>query len=153
MTTPNPQSSIFIKHNAEVAHRLSQLPGKCQKIHGHSMQITLRLDGELDDEGILCGLDYGTLKKVFRNYIDSEYDHRLLLNANDPWAALLMRVDTDRPQQLPGLKTTPGDPTTENVAKWICQWVVSEFAGYGPTAVHVTITETGTNGAMAKWSA
>lgn len=154
-TMPTVQSSIFIRHNMEIAHRLSQLPGKCQKIHGHSMKVELRIDGELDEQGILMGLDYGILKKVFRNYIDSEYDHRLLLNKDDEWAQQLWTMasgSTDEAKLLPGLRTCAADPTTENLAKWICEWVVSEFGGYAPHGVHVTISETGTNGAMAKWA-
>jgi 6-pyruvoyl-tetrahydropterin synthase len=152
--------SIFVNHNMEIAHRLSMLPGKCQKIHGHSMQITLRLDGELDEDGILCGMDFGDLKRAFRNFIDTEFDHRLILNESDPWARQLKQLPEDNGiseasahyQRLPGLKTTPGDPTTENLSKWICEWAVGQVEVFGITAVHVTIHETGTNGAMTKWS-
>lgn len=140
-------SSIWVKHNAEIAHRLSELPGKCQRIHGHSLHITLTITGDVDEHGILAGLDYGTVKAIFRKYIDDNYDHHLHLNENDPWAAPLIRVDMNQGQQLPGLVVHPADPTTENITKWICEWACAELNSAGITSVKVEIHETGTNGA------
>lgn len=143
---------VTITHNMEIAHRLSNLPGKCQNIHGHSMIVSLTLYGNLDENGIFEGADYGTLKKFFRQHLDTNYDHHLLLNENDPWAGLLLpeyfQVDsggqrTEEAQQLPGLVKCPGDPTTENLSMWICNWAHSEF-GF---TCEVTITETGSNAA------
>jgi 6-pyruvoyl-tetrahydropterin synthase len=155
------RNSIYVQHNAEIAHRLSNLPGKCQNIHGHSLQITMRLGGELDSNGILEGLDFGTIKKDFREYIDTRYDHHLLLNETDPWANDIGWYNDkpegavpiiEGPHRLPGLMTTPGDPTTENIAVWICDWAVLRFESDGITAITIDVRETGTNGAHAKWS-
>lgn len=136
-------SSIAVKHNIEVAHRLFELPGKCEQIHGHSMWVTMELTGRVNDKGILAGIEYGDLKKMFRGHLDEEYDHRLLLNASDPFARpiypivgdelihvqqegselsflgeYITKLDT-RQVFLPGLQATPGDPTTENLSQWI----------------------------------
>lgn len=152
---------VFVRHNIEVAHRLLNLPGKCEQIHGHSMNVELMIHGHVDNNGLLDGRDFGNIKKVFREYLDSTFDHHLLLNEQDPWAGLLAAksvLEKHGPQPnddfawddypdlfepLPGLVKTPGDPTTENIAKWIAEWAANTFS----CKVNVIIQETGTNGA------
>jgi 6-pyruvoyltetrahydropterin/6-carboxytetrahydropterin synthase len=135
------KQTIKIKHNIEVAHRLSLLPGKCQNIHGHSMWVTAEFTGILDSRGILLGLDYGTIKAVFRGYLDDTFDHHLLLNQEDPLAKILGA------ELLPGVEYTQGDPTTENLARWIGQWSRLAFETPGLQRVHIEVWETGTNAA------
>jgi 6-pyruvoyl-tetrahydropterin synthase len=88
----------------------------------------MELEGELNKGGILNGIEYGDLKKMFRGHLDEQYDHRVLLNIDDPWAKPVMLLDRDKEGQftvesdvtkLPGLRPCPGDPTTENIALWI----------------------------------
>lgn len=151
-------AAISVRHNAEVAHRLYNMPGKCQNIHGHSMQIELTIVGELVGHGVLAGLEFAQVKKSFRAYIDESIDHHLLLNKDDPWARQLrpMPIEfTDKVDQdvhftrLPGLITTPDDPTTEHIAKWLCEWAWDVW-GHDPKvhAVTIEVSETGTNGAQ-----
>jgi 6-pyruvoyltetrahydropterin/6-carboxytetrahydropterin synthase len=84
---------LKIRHNMQVAHRLTKTPGKCQQIHGHGMEIELVfVNLEYDDatamvknrDGII--FEFGAMKKAFRTYIDEGYDHHLLLNKADTWA-------------------------------------------------------------------
>lgn len=155
-------SFITVRHNIEVAHRLYDLPGKCMQIHGHSMWVELKIHGHLDRHGVLGGLEFGEVKKLFRGYLDEQYDHRLLLNHNDPWSGYHFTAvpaldagaadgPTDgsdyivqgKPTRLPGLVVVPGDPTTENIAKWIAEWSTETFKH----SVDVKVQETPTNGA------
>lgn len=156
-------SFIVVRHNIEVAHRLFELEGnKCQNIHGHSMWIEMKLYGHPNQHGILEGLDFGTVKKAFREFLDTNYDHHLLLNSKDPWAGKLASpyeekwIDAGDTKDikstvysmsdlkyLPGLKTTPGDPSTENIAKWVATWAVMNFQ----LKVDVHVQETHVNGA------
>jgi 6-pyruvoyl-tetrahydropterin synthase len=150
-------SSITVIHNAEIAHRLSLLPGKCQNIHGHSLTIELTIFGAVDENGILAGLDFGTVKKEFRNYIDSCWDHKLHLNMNDEWATNVMWYQdkpegaapiVEGPVLLPGLVVHVGDPTTENIAIEIADWADLTYGNM--KSVHhvlVNVCETRTNGA------
>jgi len=139
-------SFIEVRHNMEVAHRLYELPGKCENIHGHSMWVDLRLHGPINQKGILGGLSFGDVKKAFRGFLDDAFDHHLLLNVNDPWATGLWNSRTEGTArnineflgQLPGLMTFPGDPTTENLAKWIAKWAVDEFKLPADVTVHET---------------
>jgi 6-pyruvoyltetrahydropterin/6-carboxytetrahydropterin synthase len=117
--------SIKVKHNVEMAHRLFLTPGKCESIHGHSWWIDLQLFGDTDEKGILAGLNFTDVKKEFRNYLDTNFDHRLLLNHNDPWANL--GHWSNIAESLPGLATFAGDPTTENFAWEIGVWARGTF--------------------------
>lgn len=128
---------IAVRHNIEVAHRLWQLSGKCEQIHGHSMWVRMELGGDLDDHGLLAGLDFGAVKRAFRGYLDMRFDHRLLLDEADPLAGTA----------LPGLQRTSGQPTTENIAQWIGGWAQAEFELPGS----VTVQETHVNEAGWSW--
>lgn len=132
--TANGQT-IKVRHNMEMAHRLHLRPGKCESIHGHSWWVELEIGGEVDLTGMI--LEFGSVKRVFRQYLDMEYDHRLLLHEGDNWSNY----------ELPGLQRMPDDPTTENVARWIGLWAVEMF---GPDFDYfVTVWETSVN--CATW--
>jgi 6-pyruvoyltetrahydropterin/6-carboxytetrahydropterin synthase len=141
---------IQVRHNIEVAHRLSLLEGKCENIHGHSMWVELSLIGHhLNDRGIICDeagfpFEFSEVKKRFRTYLDTHYDHHLLLNQNDVWAQIAYVDRHERRQLLPGLQTFPGDPSTENLALWIAQWAANEFT----CDANVKVQETSVNAAV-----
>jgi 6-pyruvoyl-tetrahydropterin synthase len=146
---------IEVRHNIEVAHRLYLTEGKCQQIHGHSMWVELALYGNhFSSEGILLNyyddpLEFGSTKKTLRDYLDNMYDHKLLLNKEDPWAQPLTtgyNKDTNTEWgNLPGLQACGGDPTTENIAKWIADWAAMKYKA----DANVTVRETAVNAAAA----
>jgi len=158
----------------EMAHRLSKDTTKCKQIHGHGMQVELVfMNLEEGENGMAVTrfgetIEFGSAKRRFRDYIDSTYDHRLVLNQEDPFAGpiymakefiveytekelveqakhqLKAKFDATSDQVfLPGLSLVPGEPTVENLAKWIAQWAAAEFH----CDVICRIDETKTNGA------
>jgi 6-pyruvoyltetrahydropterin/6-carboxytetrahydropterin synthase len=155
--TPRPVR-LHIQHNVEIAHRLLNLPGKCQNIHGHSLQVRLTISAySSDDEGYTLGndgqrLEFSELKRAFRAYLNTEWDHRLHLNENDPWARQLGLSWNDQGRVikqglLPGLQVWDHDPSTENIAWWINEYVGMNIVPGLP--VSIKIQETGTNGVSA----
>ncbi|MDQ2073383.1 6-pyruvoyl trahydropterin synthase family protein [Haloarcula sp. NS06] len=58
-------------------HRLLHHDGKCSRPHGHNYEITVRVTGELTDEGWV--VDKGEITDVV-----DEWDHRFLLETGDP---------------------------------------------------------------------
>jgi 6-pyruvoyltetrahydropterin/6-carboxytetrahydropterin synthase len=144
--------TIKVKHNFEAAHRLFLTHGKCERIHGHSFKVQLELGGDVNSRGLLCGLDFGQVKAGFRNYLDTDYDHAILLNVDDPLAGNLNAQDTEGWFTLPGLKVMSVDPTTENLAARIGIWAQGTFARFGVTMFDVTVWETDTNcGTWTNW--
>jgi 6-pyruvoyltetrahydropterin/6-carboxytetrahydropterin synthase len=58
-------------------HRIQHHHGKCSRPHGHNYEISVRISGELTEEGWV--IDKGDITEVL-----SEWDHRFLLEAGDP---------------------------------------------------------------------
>lgn len=145
---------IAVRHNVEVAHRLYESQGKCENIHGHSMWVEMRIDGPMNEVGMLVNtlgkpLEFGEVKHGFRNYLDAQFDHHLLLNKEDPWAGLLVvglqeSLSDSEAMTLPGLRTCDGDPTTENIAMWLAVWA-QHF--YMVPRVEIHVAETSVNSA------
>lgn len=135
---------LYVKHNAEIAHRLSQLPGKCLQIHGHSLQIELWLMGTVNDKGIMSGLDFGQVKAQFREYIDNVYDHRLLLNQDDQLLRAARAHNYEVEDLYPGIQMMPADPTIENLVTWIGAWANKTWP---KLHARCKIQETNSNGA------
>lgn len=129
---------IAVRHNVEMAHRLSQTPGKCQQIHGHSWNVILKLVGDTDETGKV--IEFGVVKEQFRRYLDIHFDHHLLLYVYDP----LIR-DTGFPERYPGIQTFEADPTTENFAAHLLQWAHKTF----DMKAEVEVWETAVNMARA----
>ncbi|WP_134670886.1 6-pyruvoyl trahydropterin synthase family protein [Halorussus marinus] len=58
-------------------HRIRHHDGKCSRPHGHNYEIAVKIVGELREEGWV--VDKGSVTAVV-----SEWDHRFLLEADDP---------------------------------------------------------------------
>lgn len=136
--------SIRVMHNCEMAHRLTKTPGKCQNIHGHSWKVILTLTGEIDEKGVI--VEFGYLKMAFRDFLNTNFDHHLLLNAEDTWASSFPGIQPG----LPGTTLMEGEPTTENFAKviydWALKWIVGKIENV--YSARVEVWETATNCAV-----
>jgi 6-pyruvoyltetrahydropterin/6-carboxytetrahydropterin synthase len=58
-------------------HRILHHDGKCSRPHGHNYEITVKVTGELAEEGWV--VDKGEITSII-----SDWDHRFLLEAGDP---------------------------------------------------------------------
>ena len=58
-------------------HRIRHHDGKCSRPHGHNYEITVRITGQLTEEGWV--VDKGEVTDIIE-----EWDHRFLLEAGDP---------------------------------------------------------------------
>lgn len=138
--------SIRVRHNIEMAHRLWDLPGKCQQIHGHSWWCELTLFGPPDGRGII--LDFHEVKVAFRAMLDSFYDHHLALDKDDPLIQkAYTRFGEGYDSIYPGVRLTPGMPTVENMSKWIGEWAQFHFSSDGIVSFKVDLWEAATNAA------
>jgi 6-pyruvoyltetrahydropterin/6-carboxytetrahydropterin synthase len=146
---PTELPGVRVRHNFETAHRLTATPGKCENIHGHSFWCEIELRAPKDpDTGIVVG-DYGEIKAAFRGFLDTRFDHRILLNQNDIWSTDNVGTEGEY-RDLPGVQTMVGDPTTENIAEMIGDWIRAYF-GDRVHEVHVMLWETSVNCATWRW--
>lgn len=74
-------SAITVRHNFETGHRLPFLGGKCENLHGHSWWAEVTVTGQPDVDGVL--IDFATIKRGLRDWIDSRLDHGCMLGAAD----------------------------------------------------------------------
>ena len=130
--------SIRVMHNVEMAHRLTKTPGKCENIHGHSWKVILTLTGEIDEKGVI--VEFGYLKMAFRDFLDTHFDHHLLLNIHDDLSM----------SDPPGTTVMDGEPTTENFARLIYDWALKFLINRigNVYSARVEVWETATNCAV-----
>jgi 6-pyruvoyltetrahydropterin/6-carboxytetrahydropterin synthase len=158
MMPPPTFQTAELTHNAETAHRLPHLGGKCVSLHGHSWQIEVTVGiPAVDDAGI--GVEFGGFKRELREWIDTHLDHGVMLGANDPLVPALVREGT-KLFRFGAFAYPDGDeklaadlpwPTVELVAKLIDRVAVRILGGLahapGCWVMRVHVTETGTNAA------
>lgn len=86
---------IYKDFTFEAAHKLPLVPDthKCSKLHGHSFQVRVTVEGDLNNLGWV--VDYAEIKSICGPIID-QLDHSYL-------------------NELSGLT----NPTSENIAVWL----------------------------------
>ncbi|HYF80750.1 MAG TPA: 6-carboxytetrahydropterin synthase QueD [Symbiobacteriaceae bacterium] len=60
----------------DAAHRLEDYVGKCNNLHGHTYRLELTVRGTPDHRGIV--LDFGDLKRIFKEHYEPILDHKYL---------------------------------------------------------------------------
>lgn len=114
-------------------HRLMDYDGICRHPHGHNavVEIDVRADA-LDQRNMVC--DFGDIKRIVKEWIDSELDHRMILRGDDPLVTALEALG--EPMYL-----LDSNPTAERIARLI--YDVSRERGLPVT--RVTLWETPTS--------
>lgn len=91
----------------EAAHVLPHHPGKCSRLHGHSYQLEISVEGPLQSTGPASGmvLDFDDIASVVQREIINRFDHSSLNDAVDnPTAELVAHWIWERlAPLLPGL--------------------------------------------------
>ncbi len=111
-------------------HRLMNYDGKCRNLHGHNGRAVITVAArDLDALGMVA--DFAAMRKHIGDWIDRTLDHRMLLFRDDPLVQLLRTAGEP-------VVAMDEHPTTENIAKYIFDWVEAE----GYPVVEVTMWET-----------
>jgi len=128
----------------DAAHRLSNYQGKCKRIHGHTYKVIITIQSsKLNNWGAV--MDFGDLKKIFKNHIDLKYDHKTILWAQDKKNQALGKV-----MGRDWITWMDSNPTAENMARDIWEDLIPVFKQRdlkGVKLISVTIYETATNAA------
>jgi len=78
----------------DASHHLHAYEGKCKNLHGHTYKVVFGISGFTDEIGLV--LDFGDIKKIWKEDIEIYLDHRYLN------------------ETLPNMNTT-----AENMVVWI----------------------------------
>lgn len=93
------------------AHRAPLHSGHCRFIHGHNWTIEAQFIAlETDENGFV--MDFGKLKS-FRAFLETEFDHALVLSETDPLLAAVEKFTAEH--GIENIKTVP-DCSCEGLA-------------------------------------
>jgi 6-pyruvoyltetrahydropterin/6-carboxytetrahydropterin synthase len=114
-------------------HRLLDYDGVCKHPHGQNATAEIEVRaGELDSRSMVA--DFGDIKRVIKDWIDRELDHRMLLRHDDPLVKPLQ--DLGEPVFI-----VDTNPTVERIARLIFDYARAQ----GFPAVRVRVWETPTS--------
>ena len=121
-------------HEIACGHRVFGHESKCAHLHGHNYTFELTCAGGLDGLGRV--IDFGVIKERLCAWLESTWDHRMLLWEKDPLAPVLAYLD-------PKTVLVPFNPTAENMAQFLVETVGPEaLRGTGVVLLGVTVWET-----------
>jgi 6-pyruvoyltetrahydropterin/6-carboxytetrahydropterin synthase len=114
-------------------HRLLDYDGICKHPHGHNAvaEIEIRTD-TLDRRNMVA--DFNDIKRVVKNWVDRELDHKMILRQDDPLVKLLQGLGEP-------IYLVDSNPTVERIARLI--YDVSREQGL--PVFRVTVWETPTS--------
>ena len=112
---------IIKEFEFDAAHYLPEYHGKCEKLHGHTYKLVVKLKGQPDAEGMV--MDFLVLKRIVTEKVLSVLDHACL---NDV---------------LP-------QPSAENIALWVWAHLENELRRDNACLSAVEVWETKTSGVV-----
>ena len=121
-------------------HRLLGHEGKCANLHGHNYVVEFHITGsEIDELGRV--VDFSVIKKLFKGWIDENWDHGFLLWNEDENA--LQALEQVQPNRIFRM---PYNPTAENMARYLlCEvspQLIESVEGYDLKVTKVVVWET-----------
>ena len=114
-------------------HRLLDYDGVCKHPHGHNAvaEIEVRTDS-LDARDMVC--DFSDIKLVVKQWIDGQFDHKMILRHDDPLVQPLQQLGEP-------VFVIDSNPTVERIARLIFDYVREQ----GFPVVSVKVWETPTS--------
>lgn len=113
---------IIIKEfDFDAAHYLPEYNGKCERLHGHTYKLVVKVAGTPDAEGMV--IDFVKLKKLVQVEVLAKLDHTCI---ND-----LIKV-----------------PSAENIAVWVWDKLAPLLASDRYRLFEVEVWETRTSGCV-----
>ncbi len=108
--------ALTVRDHFDAAHSLRGYDGECQRLHGHTWDVEVTVEGtELDAIGIVY--DFKTLKADLRSVLD-DYDHQHL-NEVPPFDAMNATAENLAREVYDRLRTVVSDVVTvTEVAVW-----------------------------------
>lgn len=111
---------ILIKEfEFDAAHNLTKYHGKCERLHGHTYKLVVKLKGEPDHEDMI--FDFVQLKHLVNDEILIEFDHQYLNDFLE-------------------------NPTAENIAKYIWDKLYPMVKRENVELYEIEVWETKTSG-------
>jgi 6-pyruvoyltetrahydropterin/6-carboxytetrahydropterin synthase len=133
--------SITRYHDISCGHRVVGHESKCAHLHGHNYRIHFEVKtipgtgAGLDGVGRI--VDFSVIKSTLCQWLEDEWDHKMLLWEQDPLADWLWHNDHR------GVYCTPFNPTAENMARFLVETLAPALLEeHGVYLARCTIEET-----------
>lgn len=122
-------------HDISCGHRVYGHESKCAHLHGHNYRIHFTCTSAYLDE-IGRVIDFSVVKAKLCQWLEENWDHKMLIWNSDPLAERLLAID-------PTVVLVPVNPTAENLAQYLVEtigpWV---FKNTGVRLVKCRVEET-----------
>ena len=122
-------------HEIACGHRVVGHESKCRSLHGHNYGFALTCTAEaLDELGRV--IDFAVIKARLCQWLEDEWDHRLLLWEQDPLLPTLRSLDHS-------VVALGFNPTAENLAAYLVEVVGPALLAHtGVRLIACTVQET-----------
>ncbi|MGH9608055.1 MAG: 6-pyruvoyl trahydropterin synthase family protein [Bryobacteraceae bacterium] len=132
-------------HDISCGHRVVGHESKCAFLHGHNYRITFSLQtvSGLDQVGRV--LDFSVIKDLFCQWLEAEWDHKMLLWSRDPLVSLFCSLKDEHTDILAqSVVIVSFNPTAENMAEHLLTEVCPAllFGCPGVLVTQVRVEET-----------
>lgn len=135
--------SVTRTHEICAGHRVVGHEGKCKNLHGHNYQFEFTLESdELDGVGRV--VDFSVVKTIFCNWLESNWDHKMLLWEQDPLVEFFnhyIHIALGR-KDMSWIVPLPFNPTVENLAIYLGSVAPNILLYTGLRLVELRIWET-----------
>jgi 6-pyruvoyltetrahydropterin/6-carboxytetrahydropterin synthase len=105
-------------------HRNQELNDKCFRPHGHDAKIFITFN--VTRNGNISTL-FGDFDSKIEPMFKNEFDHRFIIDKNDPLLPYLKQFEEDNPGNRLGLKIIPYPTSVENVCYYIFNEIETRF--------------------------
>ena len=122
-------------HDISVGHRVYGHESKCSNLHGHNYRIHFYCEAyRLDIIGRV--IDFSVMKSLLCQWLEDNWDHKMLIWADDPILGDLKQLDST---VVPVLF----NPTAENMAQYLIEVIgPQQLQGKGVRLVKCKVEET-----------
>jgi len=134
-------------HDISTGHRVHGHESKCANLHGHNYRIhftVMSRKNQLDTIGRV--VDFSVVKTTLCEWLEYNWDHKFLIWSQDPIVPLLMSLDEfskkQRYQKDYGIVQVPFNPTAENMAQYLVDFIGPKLLTPDLVLIEVKIEET-----------
>ncbi len=118
---------LIKKFTFDAAHHLVRYKGKCERLHGHTYHMSVKIEGRPSEDEAMV-MDFLDVKKTVKEKVLDRLDHA---NIND----------------------IIEQPTAENIARWVWERLAPEFKRDNCRLAEIEIWETETSGIVYRGDA
>jgi 6-pyruvoyltetrahydropterin/6-carboxytetrahydropterin synthase len=104
-------------HDFSCGHRVVDHESKCKFFHGHNYRVYFYIEPEIGLDNIGRVMDFSVIKEKLCNWLEDNFDHKMLLWENDPLLSKFQEMDKE------SIVVVPFNPTAENIAQYLVEVV------------------------------